>query len=372
MRLRVRDAVLAAFFALAAPARGEKGPGSTGAEFLKIGIGARPVALGDAFTAFAGGAMSLAYNPAGLGFQRRREVSLSHDEYASGVRHEWAAYAHPTPWGTFAASANLLFVDAFDSFDSFDRPSGETSAQDGAYQLAYAAPLSKTLALGGAAKLVSSRLHETTARTVAADVGALWRPAASLSLGLAALHLGPGLRHVSETADLPATLRAGFAWTPFNPRDFSHYFTVTADAVKVRDDGASVRGGVELWYDQILALRAGGRSGADAGPGFSLGMGLRLYHDEQAPVELDFDYAFTDSGDLAETHRAGLTLRFGRPVTDNAWSEVFRKERRYEEDAPKPRRRSRREAESSAVPKLELRVETPRSLPADFENLIKP
>lgn len=367
----LRAVAWAVFVCLAVSASAENGPGSTGAEFLRIGVGPRAVGLGEAYTGLAEGSLALAYNPAGPAFLRRQELGLAHDEYASGVRHEWVAYSHPTPWGTLSLSANLLLVEAFESYDTFDRPSGETSAQEGAYQLGYAAALSPTLSIGAVGELVSSRLHQRESRTLAGGGGVLWRPHRALSLGAAALHLGPGLRHVSETADMPVTLRGGFAWTPFDPKDFSHYFTVTADAVKVREDGNSVRGGVELWYDHILALRAGGRSDSNAGPGYSLGIGARLRRRDDEPVEFDFDYAFTDSGALAETHRVGLTLRFGATLTDNAWSEVFRRRGIYEEDAPRPRR-ARRASREEAAPAPRPRVETPGRLPSDLENWINP
>jgi hypothetical protein len=356
---------------LAASASAEAGPGPIGAEFLRIGVGPRAVALGEAYTGLAEGSLALAYNPAGPAFLRRQELSLAHDEYASGVRHEWAAYSHPTPWGTLSAAANLLLVEAFESYDAFDRPSGETSAQEGAYQLGYAAALSPALSIGGTGSLVTSRLHQREARTLTGAGGVLWRPHRSLSLGAAALHLGPGLRHVSQTADLPLTLRAGLAWTPLDPNDFSHYFTVSADAVKVRGDGNAVRGGLELWYDHVLALRAGGRSDSDTGPGYSLGMGARLRRGDEKRVEVEFDYAFTDSGELAKTHRVGLTLRFGETLTDNAWSEVFRRRGLYEEDAPR-RRRAPRASRDEAPPAPRPRAEVPGRLPGEYENWINP
>lgn len=367
MRL-LRAAALCACLG-AASASAEGGPGSTGAEFLKIGVGPRAVALGEAYTGLAEGALALAYNPAGPAFLRRQELQLAHDEYASGVRHEWLAYSHPTPWGTLSASANLLLVEAFESYDAFDRPSGETSAQEGAYQFGYAVPLAETLSIGASGELVTSRLHQREARTLAGGAGALWRPHRSLSLGAAALHVGPGLRHVSETADMPLTLRAGFALTPFDPGEFSHYFTLTGDAVKVREERAAVRGGIELWYDHVLALRAGGRSDSDVGPGYSLGLGARLRRRDDERMDFEFDYAFTDSGALAETHRVGLTLRFGRPLTDNAWSEVFRRRGIYQEDAPS-RRRSRREEPPAPAPRP--RAETTESLPPEYQNWIEP
>lgn len=369
MRLLRAAWVLAAFLG-AASASAEGGPGTTGAEFLKIGVGPRAVALGEAYTGLADGALSLAYNPAGPAFLRRKELTLAHDEYASGVRHEWVGYSHPTPWGTVSASANLLLVEAFEAYDAFDRPSGETSAQDGAYQLSYAAALSETVAIGGTGELVTSRLHQREARTLAGSGGLLWRPHRSLSLGAAALHLGPGLRHLSDTADMPLTLRAGFALTPLDPNEFSHYFTLTGDAVKVREERVAARGGVELWYDHVLALRAGGRSDSDVGPGYSLGLGARLRRRDDDRVDFEFDYAFTDSGALAQTHRMGVTLRFGRSLTDNAWSEVFRRRGIFEEDAPRPRRLRRAEPEPAPAPVP--RADRTERLPSEYQNWINP
>lgn len=363
-RLRVSSRVAWAALLLcgAVCARAATGAGTQSAEFLRIGVGPRAVALGEAYTGLADGALSLAYNPAGPAFLRRTELNLAHDEYAAGLRHEWAAVSVPTPWGAFSAGANLLLVEAFESYDSFDRPSGETSASDGAYLLGYAAPLTPTLAVGGSAEFVSSRLHETTGRTVAGNAGVLWRPVPSLSLGAAVLHLGPGLRYVSETADLPMTVRGGLAWTPFDPKDFPHYFTATVDGVKVRGDSAAVRGGLELWYDRVLALRAGGRSDSEVGPGYSLGMGARVISRDS--FEMDFDYAFTDSGRFAETHRVGVSLRFGEAITDNAWSRVFQRNRVYREDAPRPRR--------ARGQRPEPRPQAPASSPTEFDNWIRP
>lgn len=353
-------AVCACFFA--APAGAADGAGTQSAEFLLIGVGPRAVGLGEAYTGLAEGAVSFAYNPAGPAFMRRTEVNLAHNEYASGLRHEWASVSIPTPYGTFSAAANLLLVEAFESYDEFDRPAGETSASDGSYQLGYAAPLTPTLSLGAMGQLITSRLHQTTARTIAGGGGVLWFPHPALSVGAAVLNLGPGLRYISETADLPMTFRGGAAWTPLSPKDFQHYLTLTGDVVKVRDQAVSLRGGVELWYDHVLALRIGARTDADAGPGYSLGLGARIVSGEA--FDFDFDYAFSDSGRFAETHRVGVSLRFGETITDNAWSRIFQRTRRYKEDAPRPARRA---------PKREEPRPQPSERPsADFENWIRP
>lgn len=316
-----------------------------------IGVGARPAGLAEAYSGLADDVHALAYNPAGLAFLRRRELGLDHDSYAPGVNHEWIGYAHPTAWGTFAGSANLLFIAPFESYDSFDTPSGKTSAADAAYSFTFATTVTETLAIGLTAKHIRSRLHETTASTFAGDAGFLWRPLPRLRLGGGVLNAGPGLRYIATTVDLPTTLRGGASWTPLDPRDFRNTFTLAVDVEKRRDEGARVGGGLEVCYDNTLALRAGGRALPASGPGLTLGMGIYLFRDESKGYEIDFDYAFTAAGDFASSHRAGLVLKFGEPITSAARAAVLRKSETYYKDAarPKPRR----------VPKLTAPPPTP-------------
>lgn len=306
-----------------------------------IGAGARPAGLAESFSGLADDIHALAYNPAGLAFLRRRELALDHDYQGPGVNHEWVGYAHPTAWGTFGGAANLLFVAPFESYDAFDSPSGKTSAADAAYQLTYAGTVTDSLAFGVTAKHIRSRLHETTASTFAGDAGALWKPLPRLSLGAGILNFGPGLRYISTTNDLPTTLRGGAAWNPFDPRDFRHTLTIAVEVEKRRDESARIGAGLEATYDNVLALRAGGRSHPAAGAGLTLGMGIYLFRDESKGFELDFDYAFAAAGDFATSHRAGLVFKFGEPLPTAARAAIIRKSTVYYEDAvrPKPRRK---------------------------------
>ena len=53
------------------------GVGTTGAQFLKIGTGARPVAMGYAFSAVADDLNALYWNPAGLALQMDRQMTAN-------------------------------------------------------------------------------------------------------------------------------------------------------------------------------------------------------------------------------------------------------------------------------------------------------
>ena len=63
-------------------------PGSTTANFLKIGIGARGSAMGEAQSAIANDVNASYWNPAGLSTLRFQEISLMHYSLIEGVRYQ--------------------------------------------------------------------------------------------------------------------------------------------------------------------------------------------------------------------------------------------------------------------------------------------
>ena len=62
------------------PTLGGQRAGISTAQFLKIGVGARASALGDAFVAIANDASALYWNPAGLVQFKNDEIIFSHNK----------------------------------------------------------------------------------------------------------------------------------------------------------------------------------------------------------------------------------------------------------------------------------------------------
>ena len=74
------------------------GPGTSAATFLKLGFGARPLGLGEAYVAVADDAAALHYNPAGLAYgppataaknPRLFEMMVSHSVHIQEIRLSW-------------------------------------------------------------------------------------------------------------------------------------------------------------------------------------------------------------------------------------------------------------------------------------------
>ena len=78
--------------------------GTSGAQFLKIGIG-RGAAMGEAFVAVADDASATFWNPSGLGTITHREISFYHNEWIADIRHEYLAVILPlSNFGTMGIS----------------------------------------------------------------------------------------------------------------------------------------------------------------------------------------------------------------------------------------------------------------------------
>ena len=100
------------------------------AAFLDIGVGARAAGMGGAYTALADDANTVYWNPAGLARLEKREASVSHAELGRSTRHDFLAYAHPAPQGTFAGAFTYLSQGSIEGHDGLGRPTGSFNASD--------------------------------------------------------------------------------------------------------------------------------------------------------------------------------------------------------------------------------------------------
>lgn len=284
---------------LASPALG----GET-APFLDIGVGARALGMGGAYTALADDANALYWNPAGLSKLEKREFTASHAELFESTRLDFLAYAHPTNKGTFAAGLTYLSQGKLEGRDSLGRRTAGYDASDAALSLGYARNL-EFAELGTTVKYLQSHIAGTQAQSVAADIGAK-RAFDRVSVGAALRNLGPGLKYQDQRNDLPLRLAVGAAYR------FEGGHATAAEVVNgPRGAGTDASFGGEYQAVKSVFLRAGyttrttitGGSGFDVARGLTLGLGFRN-------GKWSLDYAILPSGELGRAHRFSLGARF--------------------------------------------------------------
>lgn len=291
-----------ALLGAAAPARADKGAaGAQPFSFLGLDSSARAAALGGAYTALAADADALQYNPAGLGLLRENEVSFMHNQYfGTATQDHLAAAIRPG----FGVSADVLNYGKLTrtTYASPGGTLGQFTIADTALSAGYGRAFGP-LAVGAAAKLLREANDGVSGQAVAGDAGVMWEipGVRGLRFGAAAQNLGSKVRFQSDREALPATGRAGAAWSF---AAFGHENALAVDAVKVGADKARLSAGAETVAGESLALRLGYTTRSDAGVGVTAGVGWRGRN-------WSVDYAIAPYGDLGLTHRVGASLRWG-------------------------------------------------------------
>lgn len=263
----------------------------TGA-FLRVQPGARPMAMGEAYTAVADDLNALTTNPSGLASMTTREAGFTHAELFGGAHYDFAAAA----MGGYGLSVQRLAQAGIDGRDSSGQATGSFGAADTAVSLA-AASRSDGFLFGGAVKYVDSRIADASAHTVAADFGVMRgfsAGAVPVSVGAALRNVGPGLKYGDVTEPLPLTASFGasarLAGSLLLSADVSHrpYGSQTSFAVGTE---YSVVGGFSM------------RLGYAMGSSFGAGFGLKLRGAQ-------IDYSFSPAGELGAAQRLSLSSRF--------------------------------------------------------------
>lgn len=295
--------------------RGDKG--RSGAPLLKIGPGARPAGMGEAFVAVADDIHAIYYNPAGLAGLKQVEVTGMHNAYLQGVNYEFGAVSVPLlRWVNTKLERNLYGVMGFAvynlevkgierrGFTETDLPTETFGSNDFVYALSYAYPFPETgFSLGVTAKLIDLNIDHVHARGFAADAGLLQRWE-KLSLGLGLRHGGTVQRLGRAKDALPMTLFSGMGYR------ITERLQLAADANLAWDNKLHAAVGAEYKRSFTRNLRGALRAGYNSrntdaagltGPSIGGGVGL---------AEFYFDFAWVPFGDLGHTFRYSLQAKF--------------------------------------------------------------
>lgn len=283
---------------------------TTAAAFLRIDTGARPAALGGAYTGIADDIHALRYNPGGLPLMNKRELGATHAKWVLDSDFDFLAYAHPTSLGTLGLSLTRLSSGRQDIRTETGQAAGSFDATDSAYSIGFGRSLGNLLpggrsGLGANIKYIQSRIGSDSASAFALDLGMVHRfDKKPLSLGVSVLNLGRGMRFITQRDPLPLTLSVGGA------HHLAGLINVALDVrhepnAKTTDIGI----GTEYAVLSSLTLRAGYTSLAPTGTtssalsGLGGGFRLNLYN-------FRAEYAFTPFGSLGNAQRISLGARF--------------------------------------------------------------
>lgn len=287
-----------------------KGRGTTGANFLKIAVGARPLGMGGAFVAVADDVNTIWWNPAGIATTKRKEITLMHNEMGEDIRYQFLAYNQPVRKlrGGLGGSISYLSVSNIQGYSPGGTKTKKLRTYDLGISLCYGLRILPSVSGGINFKFIDEKLAHKKASTCALDIGGLWKtPLSGLQLGFNVQNIGGGLKFIQERSSLPLNCKLGSAY------EFKFFNAQSILAVDVNipvDYSVFVNGGVECKIYNLIALRAGFKSKDDLSSGFRLGIGI-------GGKNLVVDYSWLSRGDFEDSHRMSATLRFGREYEES-------------------------------------------------------
>ncbi len=272
---------------------GENGGGQPGA-FLRNPVCARANGMGSAFTAAAVDVDAAWWNPGGLGYVERFQLSGMYSIMTLDRRHNFVSVALPLEKGnTLGFHWQQFGVSDIDGRDGSGNPTALFDDDEMALGLSYAFRLGNWLSIGATGKYLQHRIHEAKAEGYCVDAGALLSIKKIVLIGFTAQNIAGQLIWDTESEleeKLPPYYRAGVAIKPAGAR-----LMLTFDAASFDPEQSEeflFYGGGEFWIiENVLAIRAGSADGYMTAGG-SVGF-------KSESFTFRFDFAYLD--DVMET-----------------------------------------------------------------------
>jgi hypothetical protein len=276
------------------------GAGNTGLSFLKLGVGARSIAMGEAFSSFTDDASAIVYNPSRLLFGAKNNVLLMHNSGAQDLSNDFigaklSSDKFALGFGIIKSGVSnieirLLPGPAIDKFNS----------ENLAISLGGAYKLNDYISIGLTAKFLYEKYYVDEASGTGFDFGTSYsKDNTNFSFVLSNLGSMNPLKNVSTK--LPTSVRFGGSYI-IPSRDFN--FAIAVDGFKVLNGGVfHIHTGGEAAYKDFIFIRLGYQSNYE-NKGFSTGLGFKY-------KGINLDYAlipYTSAFGTGNTFSLGVTF----------------------------------------------------------------
>lgn len=301
------------------PVLGGQRAGISTAQFLKIGVGGRATALGDAFVAVSDDASALYWNVAGLAQFKDSEIIISHSAWLVDINHDFLGVVyHLDSDNTLGLSFTSLWMDKMPVTTEF-APFGTGEYfgfSDIAIGLSYARKMTDQFSFGGTVKYIEETLDKLSMRGIMIDLGTYYKTGlGSTRFAVVVSNFGAelapdgdiilvGKRSKSEWQSFapPTVFRIGFAFEPIDNEE--NRLTTAIQLNHPNDNSENVSLGAEYGWRKILFLRAGYKFNVEE-QNYTFGAGINV---PISIAQFSFDYAYSNFVRLGSAHRFSIIL----------------------------------------------------------------
>lgn len=307
--------------------------GTAGAQFLKLGMGAKYTAMGEASVATVCDGYALYWNPAAMGELSQSYLEFTNTNWIDDVALNYIAYVRPTRLGAIGLSATVLSSGDME-VTTVEQPDGTGrlfSATSYALTAGYAKQMTDFFSVGMNVKYVAERISEERASGIAFDFGTMLRPGyRNLRIGMNISNLGPQLKFSGtelnfrynpspdnanydktkgqlsvDSYELPLVFRIGAAYDLQYSKNTR--MTVAVEAHDPSDNYQQGAIGTEVAFFEKVFLRGGYKFNyEEENITFGAGLNLKIW----SHTDLGVNYAWADFGRLSSVQRISVGLRF--------------------------------------------------------------
>lgn len=278
--------------------------GNSGLSFLKLGFGARNIAMSDLGVIGNSDITALNYNPALLADGRKTQLFFTHNNLFDDLSSEMIAGSLNLFGLPFAIGVNTTTIS---DIEVRTKPGEADSKFDAHYfnaSISTAYNISENIFIGATAKYIYENLFSDDANGLGFDFGAAYQNVVdNLSLGFSLRNMGSMNSLRNESTKLPTDLRIGASYF-YSLSEYQIDINGISGFQKYTDsDDSHIHFGVEVTYDKLISLRGGYVTGYDS-KDLSVGFGV-LWNG----LNLDYAYVPVNFG-LGDSHVITLIYTF--------------------------------------------------------------
>ncbi|MBN1639062.1 MAG: PorV/PorQ family protein [Ignavibacteriales bacterium] len=278
--------------------------GNSGLAFLKLGFGARNIAMSDLGVTTAKDVTALNYNPALITNLTQSQISFTHSEWIQDVKCDMLAIGFQLFGLPFVLGINSTNIPDIE----IRTGPGEAEATFNVHYLFGSVStgfnIYNNLDLGLTFKYIYESFFHNKAKGFAGDIGLVYSNIIeNLDAGISLKNIGDMEKLRVERTKLPADLRIGTSYTKKFEAINTDIVFLTGLQKYLATDDVHVHFGTEFLYQNLIAIRLGYITGYES-KDFSVGLGI-LWN------SFNFDYAFTPfQYSLGSSHTISLMYSF--------------------------------------------------------------
>lgn len=274
------------------------------APYLRMGAGARPIAMGGASAAVTDDATATVWNVAGLSKVKNTAVASMYNARDDELdrNHNFLAIAkHVEGVGTFGFAWISAGVNDIKRYSSSNVPEGSFDSSENAFFLSFGSEFDP-VRLGGGIKILSQKIdpqdEDTDLGFGGLDIGVMADPVEAITIGLTIQNI---FGKVAD-ANVPVQVRLGTALRLLPEENLLLAVDLDKVFVDLEGDTAVLRVGAEYWAADLISFRLGVTSEKE----FSAGLGINI-----SDIFVDYAYAIKrDTMMEPDTHYVSISASF--------------------------------------------------------------